>query len=67
MTRPKQNVDSFGEQEARQRLADVLRGAFSGPPTPLKAIPKRNGESRRMGVQPKPARKARKATAPKSA
>ena len=31
------------------RLAKVLRGAFSGPPTPLKDIPKR-GEGRRTNA-----------------
>jgi hypothetical protein len=30
----------------QDRLAAILRGAFSGPPTPLKAIPKRNGKTR---------------------
>lgn len=29
-----------------QRLRTILRGAFAGPPTPLKDIPKKNGESR---------------------
>jgi hypothetical protein len=33
-------------QEPRQRLQAVLRGAFAGPPTSLKDIPKKNGESR---------------------
>jgi hypothetical protein len=32
--------------EEHQRLQSILRGAFSGPPTPLKDIPTRNGESR---------------------
>jgi hypothetical protein len=32
--------------ETEQRLQKILQGAFSGPPTPLKDIPKRNGESR---------------------
>jgi len=27
-------------------LQKILRGAFSGPPTPLKRIPKKSGESR---------------------
>ena len=33
-------------QTTQQRLQTILRGAFAGPPTPLKGIPKRNGESR---------------------
>jgi hypothetical protein len=32
-----------------QRLQQILRGAFAGPPTPLKDIPKRNAESRAKG------------------
>lgn len=34
-------------EETEQRLQKILRGAFDGPPTPLKDIPKSNGESRR--------------------
>lgn len=34
------------KKEAKARLEAALRGAFAGPPTPLKDIPKRNGESR---------------------
>jgi hypothetical protein len=34
--------DDHGEQ---QRLQKILQGAFSGPPTPLKDIPTRDGES----------------------
>jgi hypothetical protein len=30
----------------KDRLSAVLRGAFSGPPTPLKKIPKRDGTPR---------------------
>ena len=36
----------MGRDETDQRLRAILKGAFAGPPTPLKAIPKRNGESR---------------------
>jgi len=40
----------------RPKLSDpcekILHGAFSGPPTPLKDIPKRNGESRAVGKRP---------------
>jgi hypothetical protein len=32
--------------ETEQRLRKILKGVFSGPPTPLTDIPKRNGESR---------------------
>jgi hypothetical protein len=34
--------------ETNQRQKSILRGAFAGPPTPLKDIPKRNGESRSL-------------------
>jgi hypothetical protein len=43
------------QSETNQRLQKVLQGAFSGPPTPLKKIPKKNGESR--GKQPKKKKK----------
>jgi hypothetical protein len=36
-----------------QRLQQILRGAFAGPPTPLKGIPKKNGESRSVGLPKK--------------
>jgi hypothetical protein len=29
-----------------ERLQKILQGAFAGPPTPLKDIPKRNGKPR---------------------
>jgi hypothetical protein len=34
-------------QEAQRRLLTIMRGAFAGPPTQLKDIPKRTGESRK--------------------
>ena len=43
MTQAKNKSDQRGTD---QRLQDLLRGAFGGPPMPLKDIPKRNGESR---------------------
>lgn len=39
-------TESRGKQETQQRLRRILQGAFGGPPTPLKHIPKRSGESR---------------------
>ena len=59
--------DQFSQIEAQKRLDAVLSGAFSGPPTPLKDIPKRDGESRKLPGQPRKHRKARKISAPKSA
>jgi hypothetical protein len=38
--------DQFDKQESAHRLDAILRGAFSGSPTPLKDVPKKNGESR---------------------
>ena len=35
-----------------ERLQAILRGAFAGPPTPLKDIPKQNGKARRIGKKP---------------
>lgn len=44
-----------------ERLRKMLQGAFSGPPTPLKDIPKPNGESRAIGKdQPRKRRRQRK-------
>jgi hypothetical protein len=34
--------------EETERLQKILQGAFSGPPTPLKDIPTRTGESRKL-------------------
>ncbi len=47
------------EAFAKQRLQAILRGAFAGPPTPLKDIPKRNGESRSLSNKRKRVKKAR--------
>jgi len=38
--------DQYSAKETEQRLQRLLRGAFAGSPTPLKDIPKKNGESR---------------------
>jgi len=46
MARNVKDNDQYSEQEAQRRLKSALRGAFSGPPTPLKRITKKNGESR---------------------
>jgi hypothetical protein len=35
-----------GPHIEQDRLSAILRGAFSGAPTPLKAIPKRDGKPR---------------------
>jgi hypothetical protein len=45
MVKPKQD-DQYSDKEAARRLKSALSGAFSGPPTPLKRIPKKSGESR---------------------
>ena len=45
---PKKN----NEQERQRRLKAILQGAFSGPPTPQKDIPKKNGESRVVPDRP---------------
>ena len=52
--------DQRSPEETEQRLQKLLEGAFSGPPKPLKAIPKRNGESRAAARRsPAPAKKRR--------
>ena len=40
--------DMCDAAETEQRLKKILKGAFSGPPTPLKDIPTREGESRKL-------------------
>lgn len=37
----------YSKSEAKRRVDEALRGAFAGPPTPLKAIPKKTGEFRK--------------------
>jgi len=46
MARNVKDNDQYSEQETQRRLKSALRGAFRGPPTPLKRIPKKSGESR---------------------
>lgn len=41
--------DKNSEQETRQRLDKILKGAFAGPPTPLKDIPTEAGKARKLG------------------
>jgi hypothetical protein len=43
--KPKTQIER-NEQQQQERLQAILHGAFSGPPTPLKDIPKKGGESR---------------------
>jgi hypothetical protein len=42
------------DRETEQRLLKILQGAFAGPPTPLKDIPKRNGEHRQSRKSKEP-------------
>jgi len=56
----KQSEDSFSKQETARRVEAALRGAFAGPPTPLKDIPKRNGEPRSVGKIQRRLRRQRK-------
>jgi len=51
--------DLYGAEETDQRLKKILKGAFSGPPTPLKDIPTRGGESRKL-QRKKPQRRLRR-------
>ncbi len=40
--------DSYPDAETERRLRQTLVGAFNGPPTHLKDIPKKNGERRHV-------------------
>jgi hypothetical protein len=44
-------------KETRRRLQNILQGAFVGSPTPLKDIPKKDGESRSLEKLKKKKRK----------
>jgi len=46
-------------EETEQRLQKILQGAFDGPPTPLKDIPKKSGETRSL-KRKKPQRRLRR-------
>jgi hypothetical protein len=46
------------DKDVQERLSKILAGAFSGPPTPLKAIPKKDG-GKRSGPEKKASNAAR--------
>lgn len=48
--------DQYGCDETEQKLQKILRGAFTGAPTPLKDIPKKSGVTRAKAKK-KPQRK----------
>jgi hypothetical protein len=57
---PSKNLDDRDSaEETEQRLRKMLQGAFSGPPTPLKDIPTRDGESRSLKRKKSPRRRSR--------
>jgi hypothetical protein len=51
--------DQYSVKETDQRLQKLLQGAFNGPPTPLKDIPTKTGESRSL-KRKKPQRRLRR-------
>jgi hypothetical protein len=51
--------DQYNAGETEHRLQKILRGAFSGTPTPLKDIPTRDGDSR-VARKKKPQRRLRR-------
>jgi hypothetical protein len=55
----KNNDGQYSAEETKQRLQKILQGAFGGPPTPLKDIPTRGGESRKL-KRKKPQRRLRR-------
>ena len=44
--------DADQRRDTKERLGKILRGAFAGPPTALKDIPKKSGESRALKRPP---------------
>jgi hypothetical protein len=53
------DTDQYSPREIEQRMQAILRGLFAGPPTPLKDIPTRTGESRKL-ARKKPQRRLRR-------
>lgn len=49
----KSEPGQFSPEETEQRVRATLRGAFKGPPTQLKAIPKKFGKSQPPRSRPK--------------
>jgi hypothetical protein len=58
----RQSDDQSKEQETQRRLEAILRGAFAGPPIPLKDIPTRHGETRKLERKPPQRRRRTKGT-----
>jgi len=50
--------DQYSPKATEQRLQKILKGAFSGPPAPLKDIPTRTGKFRKL-TRKKPQRRSR--------
>jgi hypothetical protein len=48
-----QSDGQYSAKETARRVKAAVQGAFAGPPTPLKDIPKKNGESRTIGQKNK--------------
>jgi hypothetical protein len=53
------DADQRSPEETQERLQKMLCGAFSGPPIPLKNIPTKTGESRKL-QRKKPQRRLRR-------
>lgn len=51
------------EKDPEQRLRAILKGAFAGPPIPLKDIPTRNGKARKLERKASQRRRRRKSRA----
>ena len=56
--------DEHSVTETEQRLEKILRGAFSGSPTPLKEIPPKAGVSRAPRGERKNSGKKQRRSAP---
>jgi hypothetical protein len=49
--------DQSDSEKTQRRLQEILQGAFSGPPTPLKDIPTRQGKQRAKRKTQEPRRR----------
>lgn len=63
MTKPDNDDQGQSKNRTAARLNSILPGAFAGAPTPLKDIPTREGESRRLQRKKRPNRLLKKSLA----
>jgi hypothetical protein len=48
------NPEEYGPEETEQRLRKLMRGAFAGPPTQMKNIPRKRPKATRRKAKSPP-------------